>query len=63
MAVLAKEYDFADKLNSMAGQSSAERAWFGIKRFFDNCKKQVSGKKGSNCKFKIDIVVGISEDQ
>jgi len=31
MAVLAKEYDFADKLNSMARQSSAERAWFGIK--------------------------------
>lgn len=46
MAVLAKEFDFADKLNSMARQSSAERAWFGIKRFFDNCKKQVSGKKG-----------------
>ncbi len=46
MAVLAKEFDFADKLNSMARQSSAERAWFGVKRFFENCKKKVSGKKG-----------------
>ena len=40
MAVLAKEFDFADKLNSMARQSSAERAWFGVKRFFENCKKK-----------------------
>lgn len=45
-AVLAKEFDFADKLNSMARQSSAERAWSSISRFFDNCKKQVPGKKG-----------------
>jgi putative transposase len=37
--VLAKEYDFANKLNSTARQSSAERAWSGIARFFDNCKK------------------------
>ncbi|MGL5878230.1 MAG: RNA-guided endonuclease InsQ/TnpB family protein, partial [Xenococcaceae cyanobacterium] len=43
--VLAKEYVFADKLNSTARQSSAERAWSGIARFFDNCKKQVK-KKG-----------------
>jgi len=46
MAVLAKEYDFANKLNSMARQSSAERAWFRVKRFFENCKSKVSGKKG-----------------
>jgi putative transposase len=44
--VLAKEFVFADKLNSTARQSSAERAWSGIARFFDNCKKQVKGKKG-----------------
>jgi len=44
MAVLAKEFDFADKLNSMARQASAERAWFGVKRFFENCKKKVVGK-------------------
>lgn len=45
-AVLAKEFDFAKKLNSTARQSSAERAWSGISRFFDNCKKKVKGKKG-----------------
>lgn len=43
--VLAREFVFADKLNSTARQSSAERAWSGIARFFDNCKKQVK-KKG-----------------
>lgn len=46
MAVLAKDFDFANKLNSQARQSSAERAWSSIARFFDNCKKKVSGKKG-----------------
>ena len=45
-AVLAKEFDFAKKLNSQARQSSAERAWSAINRFFDNCKKKVLGKKG-----------------
>ena len=45
-AVLAKEFEFANKLNSTARQASAERAWSGISRFFDNCKKKVSGKKG-----------------
>jgi putative transposase len=44
--VLAQEYVFADKLNSTARQSSAERAWSGIARFFDNCKKNIPGKKG-----------------
>ena len=45
-AVLANEFDFADKLNSMARQSSAERAWSAITRFFDNCRKGIPGKKG-----------------
>ena len=45
-AVLAKEFDFAKKLNSTARQASAERSWSSISRFFDNCKKKVSGKKG-----------------
>ena len=45
-AVLAKEFDFAKKLNSQARQSSAERAWSAINRFFENCKKKVCGKKG-----------------
>jgi putative transposase len=45
-AVLAKEFDFANKLNSMARQSAAERAWSAIARFYDNCKKQIPGQKG-----------------
>ncbi len=43
--VLAKEYSFAASLNSTARQSSAERAWSSIARFFDNCKKKIPGKK------------------
>lgn len=45
-SVLAKEFDFANKLNSMARQSAAERAWASINRFYENCKKKISGKKG-----------------
>jgi putative transposase len=45
-AVLAAEFPFADELNSMARQASAERAWSSISRFSDNCKKGISGKKG-----------------
>lgn len=45
-AVLAKEYSFVDELNSMARQASAERAWSAISRFYEDCKKQVSGRKG-----------------
>ncbi len=45
-AVLAKEYFFASRLNSQARQSSADRAWFAISRFYDNCKNQKPGKKG-----------------
>ncbi|MCA1990662.1 MAG: transposase [Coleofasciculus sp. S288] len=47
-AVLAAnpEYPWVKKLNSMARQASAERAWTAIARFFDNCKKKVPGKKG-----------------
>ena len=45
--VLADNPDFpwAKKLNSMARQAAAERTWFAISRFFDNCKKGVKGKK------------------
>ncbi len=46
-AVLAKEFPFGDDLNSMARQSSSERAWSAISRFYDNCKKKVPGKKDS----------------
>jgi putative transposase len=45
-AQLAKEYPFASRLNSMARQSSAERAWSAIQRFYDNCKQKKPGKKG-----------------
>jgi putative transposase len=45
-ALLAKEFSFANKLNSMARQAAAERAWAAISRFHDNCNQGVSGKKG-----------------
>ncbi len=44
--VLAKEFPWAGKLNSMARQASAERTWSAIARFYDNCKKNKPGKKG-----------------
>ena len=54
-AVLAKQFSWAGKLNSMARQASAERAWSAIARFYENCKnaksglgreRQPNGKKG-----------------
>lgn len=45
-AVLAKEFPFADALNSMARPSAAERSWSAISRFYDNCRKKVKGKNG-----------------
>jgi putative transposase len=45
-ALLAKEYPFATRLNSQARQASADRAWFAISRFYDNCKTHKPGKKG-----------------
>jgi len=44
--IIADEFDFADKLNSSARQASAERTWAAITRFYENCKKKLSGKKG-----------------
>jgi putative transposase len=44
--VLAVGFPFAQKLNSMARQSSAERTWSAISRFYSNCKKKIAGKKG-----------------
>ena len=44
--VLAQEYPFVRKLNSMARQASADRTWFAISRFYDNCKNKKPGKKG-----------------
>jgi len=37
---------FASRLNSQARQASADRAWFAIARFYDNCKEHKPGKKG-----------------
>jgi putative transposase len=45
-AVLATTFPFADELNSQARQSSAERAWAAISRFYENCKQKIPGKKG-----------------
>lgn len=45
-AMLAKEFEWASKLNSMARQASAERAWQSIARFYSNCKKKKQGLKG-----------------
>jgi putative transposase len=44
-AVLAKEFPFAGKLNSMARQAAAERAWSSIARFYAECKAGRPGKK------------------
>ncbi|MEQ9358192.1 RNA-guided endonuclease InsQ/TnpB family protein [Coleofasciculus sp. F4-SAH-05] len=45
-SVLAKEFSFAAELNSQARQSSAERAWSAISRFYENCRNKIKGKKG-----------------
>ena len=45
-ALLAKEFSFANNLNSMARQAAAERAWASISRFYDNCEKKIGGEKG-----------------
>jgi putative transposase len=45
-AVLRTQFPWADKLNSMARQASAERAWSAIARFYDNCIHKKPGKKG-----------------
>jgi putative transposase len=45
-AVMAYEFEWAGKLNSMARQAMAQRAIFAIQRFFANCKAKKPGKKG-----------------
>ncbi len=45
-AALAKAFSFARLLNSQARQAAADRAWFAISRFYDNCQKHKPGKKG-----------------
>jgi putative transposase len=43
---LRNEYPFVKRLNSTACQQAGERAWAAISKFYDNCKKQIKGKKG-----------------
>ncbi|BAZ30687.1 transposase, IS605 OrfB family protein [Cylindrospermum sp. NIES-4074] len=45
---LRNEFKFVSNLNSMAVQSSAERAWLAISRFYENCQKKALGKKAEN---------------
>jgi putative transposase len=44
--VLREQFEWCSHLSAQACQASAERAWSAIARFFENCKKQVPGKKG-----------------
>ena len=43
---LRAEYQFVQDLNSHACQTAVERTLRAITRFYDNCKKQIKGKKG-----------------
>jgi putative transposase len=52
-AVLAREYPFAKRLNSQARQAAADRAWFAISRFYDNCKTKQPGKKGYRLRLRL----------
>src|SRR6266849_3027209 len=45
-AVRSKAFPFANRLNSQARQASADRAWFALSRFYENCKQKKPGKKG-----------------
>jgi transposase len=45
-AILAKDYSFVSILNSQARQASADRAWFAISRFYENCRNHKPGQKG-----------------
>src|SRR5215467_14335867 len=45
-AQLAHEFPFAARLNSQARQTSADRAWLSIARFYKHCREKKPGKKG-----------------
>ncbi|MEB3281788.1 MAG: transposase [Lyngbya sp.] len=44
--LLRKEFPFVKDLNSTACQQACERTWTAINKFYDNCKKQIPGRKG-----------------
>ncbi|MEA5520533.1 transposase, partial [Limnoraphis robusta] len=39
-------FPWVNKLNSMARQAQAERAWASIERFYQKCRQKIPGKKG-----------------
>ncbi len=43
---LRKEFKFVEELNSHDCQTAVERVLKAVNRFYDNCKKQIPGKKG-----------------
>ncbi|MBD2196533.1 MULTISPECIES: RNA-guided endonuclease InsQ/TnpB family protein [Calothrix] len=43
--LLRKEFKFVEDLNSHACQTAVERVLKAVNRFYDNCKKQIPGKK------------------
>jgi putative transposase len=43
---MAKEFEWAGKLNSMARQAMAQCAIFAIQRFFSNCFRQEAREEG-----------------
>jgi putative transposase len=45
-SALRVEFPFVNALNSHACQVAVERAYSAIARFYSNCKKSISGKKG-----------------
>src|SRR5690349_20152280 len=45
-AQLANVFPSADWLNSQARQTSADRAWLSIARFYKHCREKHPGKKG-----------------
>ena len=50
-SVLAHTFPFAARLNSQARQASADRAWFAISRFYDNCKQKKPGYRSGYPRF------------
>jgi putative transposase len=44
-AIMAKEFEWAGRLNSIARQATARRTIFAIQRFFANCFRQETRKK------------------
>lgn len=53
-SALFKEFEFVQKLNSQARQSSVQRTWNAISRFYSNCKAKIKGSKKGYPKFQKD---------